>query len=198
MLQSRMATNVGTRAYLRVYWGDDCQSCNGKGVRGYHNAMVHIGDTPEIDKWTFMGEPADYVGDHRWPVKCDHCGAGVPVDATRQVFRRRLYDTPSGELEPGCLFWATWFNNDKGGCVWHDQGCDGKHLMAVLPNGQKWDIDGKASNCTKPNDRVHRCWVRHGEVPIITVDKNGNTCAAGAGSIQAGDYHGFLQGGNFT
>lgn len=49
-----------------------------------------------------------------------------------------------------------------------------------------------------PDDAEHRCWIRHGEPPLITVDKNGLTCAAGAGSIQCRDYHGFLRDGSFT
>lgn len=192
-MQARLATPVGTRAYLRIYWGtDECPDY------GYHNAMVHLADTTDLDAWTFMGEPADHAGDPRWPVKCDHCKAPVPETATRQVFRERIYDTPSGKLEPGCLFWADWFGNDDGGCSWHDRDCDGRHLHAVLPNGRMWDIDGRASNCTMPDDRLHRCWVRHGEPPNVTVDKAGATCAAGAGSIQAGDYHGFLHNGQFT
>ena len=75
---------------------------------------------------------------------------------------------------------------------------DGPHLVVILPNGQPWNIDSRASNCTLPYDYEHRCWVRHGEPPNITVDKNGLTCAAGAGSIMAGDYHGFLQNGALT
>jgi hypothetical protein len=84
-----------------------------------------------------------------------------------------------------------------------DKGPDGRCLVVVCPNGCEWMIDGPASNCTMPQDRgpfssSHRCWVRHGEPPNITVDKAGRTCAAGAGSIQAGDYHGFLRDGAFT
>lgn len=45
--------------------------------------------------------------------------------------------------------------------------------------------------------QTDRCWVRHGEPPIVTVNKDGLTCAAGAGSIGIGGgeryYHGFLQ-----
>lgn len=46
----------------------------------------------------------------------------------------------------------------------------------------------------------HKCWVRHGDprASNVTVDKNGDTCSAGAGSILAGDYHGFLQAGVLT
>jgi hypothetical protein len=57
-------------------------------------------------------------------------------------------------------------------------------------------IDSRASNCTLPNDREHKCWIRHGTPPDLTVDKNGKTCAAGAGSIQLGNYHGFLRNGH--
>ena len=75
---------------------------------------------------------------------------------------------------------------------------DGPQLVVILPNRQPWNIDSRASNCTMPYDYEHRCWVRHGEPPNVTVDKNGLTCAAGAGSIQSGDYHGFLQNGVLT
>jgi len=71
------------------------------------------------------------------------------------------------------------------------------HLIVHTPGGS-WDIDSRASNCTLPNDNVHRCWVRHGTAPDITVDKNGVTCAAGAGSIICGNYHGFLRNGELT
>lgn len=74
---------------------------------------------------------------------------------------------------------------------------DGEHLTVMTPGGV-WVIDSRASNCTMPYDYNHRCWVRHGEPPEITVDKAGTTCAAGAGSIQCGSYHGFLQNGSLT
>jgi hypothetical protein len=74
----------------------------------------------------------------------------------------------------------------------------GPQLTVVCPNGGTWDIDSRASNCTMPYDYAHRCWIRHGEPPALTVDKAGVTCQAGAGSIQCGDYHGFLQNGVLT
>ena len=74
----------------------------------------------------------------------------------------------------------------------------GPQLTVVCPNGHEWNIDSRASNCTMPYDYEHRCWVRHGEPPDIHVDKQGHTCAAGAGSIQAADYHGFLHHGTLT
>lgn len=71
---------------------------------------------------------------------------------------------------------------------------DGPHLLVQTPGGQ-WNIDSRASNCKSPFDYEHRCWIRHGEPPAITVDKDGVTCEAGAGSIKVGDFHGFLRGG---
>ncbi len=73
-------------------------------------------------------------------------------------------------------------------------GPDGHCLVVKTPGGE-WMVDSVAKNCTKPGDLDHKCWVRHGTVPNITVDKVGNTCAAGAGSIIAGHYHGFLRNG---
>lgn len=74
---------------------------------------------------------------------------------------------------------------------------DGPVLSVMTPGGV-WRIDSRASNCTMPYDYEHRCWVRHGTPPLVTVDKDGNTCAAGAGSIQCGDYHGFLRDGKLV
>lgn len=75
---------------------------------------------------------------------------------------------------------------------------NGPHLIVMTP-GSEWNIDSRASNCGLPYDYAHRCWIRHGEPPLVTVDKAGGaTCTAGAGSIQAGSYHGFLTGGELT
>ncbi len=52
--------------------------------------------------------------------------------------------------------------------------------------------------CRRLQPRPHKCWIRHGTPPDLTVDKNGVTCNAGAGSILVGDYHGFLVNGRFT
>jgi hypothetical protein len=96
--------------------------------------------------------------------------------------------------EPG----AMWYAPD--GSYKSRLGPDGRFLMVRLPNGDIWRVDSRASNCTRPDDDVHRCWVRHGEAPNITVDKNGDTCGCGH-SIGSGwkdgayTYHGFLTNG---
>lgn len=100
------------------------------------------------------------------------------------------YNTPSGEREPGDMYWNTWYPNHV---FWDNQ--KGPHLEVVLPNGCHWNIDSRASNCGSPEDKQHRCWVRHGVPPEITVDKAGHTCTAGAGSIDMGGWHGFLRNG---
>ncbi len=109
----------------------------------------------------------------------------------------------------GVMFWVTF---SGGACDLHEPPC-AQHLYVVLPNGSWWGIDGRASNCDSPcatcktpynrhlpghafiDSKPHHCWVRHGEPPLITVDKDGTTCGAGGGSIQAGDFHGFLRNG---
>lgn len=123
----------------------------------------------------------------------------VVLDGELQIYRRRLYDTESGHPERGDLFWADWYHPSSGvfACLHGWSNCNGPHLIAVLPNGRHWDIDSRASNCTKREDATHRCWVREGDPPNITVSKNGRTCEAGAGSVLAGDWHGFLRFGYF-
>ena len=75
--------------------------------------------------------------------------------------------------------------------------CDGKAVACKMWD-YTWYIDNRASNCTKPTDKEHRCWVRHGTMgDKLTVDKNGLTCQAGAGSVYMDNkrWHGFLRKG---
>jgi hypothetical protein len=209
-LKARYIQCNGTRAWLRIYWGlpfDEERnlqpmSCpvgpKGHGA-SYHNAQTFLTETDVIDAKKLGGEPSDYPFE-RWPTKCEWCGAAPDYSSPelkRQVFRKRRYNTASGDPEPGDLYYVSWGRGENAGCPFHDN-CDGQHLFAILPNGEDWDIDGRASNCDRPHDRTHRCWVRHGEPPQITVDKRGLTCHAGAGSIALGSYHGFLHNGVFT
>lgn len=143
--------------------------------------------------------------------KCESCDAlfDPAVEHWHSGGIHRVWPTPSGELEPGCLYWADWHHRDEQGTPvpcpkrlggWTN--CEGRHLNAVLPDGHHWDMDSRASNCELPDDGEHRCWVRHHnpdiETAIFTVDKNGLTCQAGGGSIDDGTYHGFLTSGAFT
>lgn len=191
MLKARFTKEIGIRAYLRIYWGEKCS--------GYstHNAIKHIVDSDKLEDWKLGGKVEDWEKED-FPTHCRDCGIEVPKDEnilTKQVFHKRLYDTPSGELEPGCLYWNTWFPEDF---YWSNH--KGAHLMAILPNGSEWNIDSRASNCTMKDDKIHRCWCRRGnpETDMITVDKSGVTCQAGAGSIGVEGYHGFLKNGSFT
>jgi hypothetical protein len=167
----------------------------------YHSAIalldeIEVSDDPNaVEPWY---DPEPFRESHRdlWPKACK-CGYQFTDEDHWQIFRDRIYRrTDTGqflslrEAPPGSMWYADWM-----GRSW--SGPDGHSLMVVCPNGSHWLIDGPANNCTKPDDHEHRCWIRHGTPPMVTVDKNGNTCAAGAGSIQAGDYHGFLRNGVF-
>ena len=109
----------------------------------------------------------------------------------------RLIDFPPpshDQRSPGDCWFVPWEHEGKHFCpFWKN--CNSPHLVIVLPDGSCWDIDSRAWNCTMKDDKTHRCWVRHGDIPNVTVDKNGHTCQAGAGSIQMHDWHGFLRNG---
>ena len=94
------------------------------------------------------------------------------------------------EFGPGAM-WFAQYSVDEWGVT------DAQHLMVALPLGGAWDIDSRADNCTLKEDTSHRCWVRHGDPPNITVDKNGWTCGAGGGSIikRGTGYHAMLTNG---
>lgn len=119
------------------------------------------------------------------------------IDGVSSPFYRNVEtneELTSRDLPVGAMRYASQDYVDKG---YYTPGPDGKSLMVLTPGGT-WNIDSRASNCGLPVDNVHRCWVRHGIPPNITVDKAGNTCSAGAGSILIGDYHGFLRNGELT
>ncbi len=136
---------------------------------------------------------------YQYLVACDFCCEEAPEDAWRGAGGSPIYDTPSGLPEPGSLYFVP---HDAGEWCWFGwENCAGEHLVCVLPNGHHWNIDQRASNCGRPEDKTHRCWVRHGNPrrgEPVHVDKAGETCLAGAGSILAGDYHGFLHHGRLT
>lgn len=136
-----------------------------------------------------------------WPQFCEHCYMPLAEigESYRYVDRFRIwrnaetgtnYEAPH-KAPAGAMYRATWLTEH---CTSQD---DGAPLIVNTPGGA-WLVDDQASNCTMPDDRRqerHHCWVRHGVPPLITVDKAGVTCGAGAGSIQCGNYHGFLQQG---
>jgi hypothetical protein len=195
------------RLSLRRY-SDRDSTCPSTGW-AYHNAQTALFDVDErLEPW---GETGTVVYRHdgpqtradvppacEWPPACA-CGYVFAEADPWQVFSDHLYQrTDTGSIvtlrtaPAGAMWDAAWMPAD-----W--KGSDGRALIVRLPNGHDWHVDGRASNCTQPDDYPnHRCWTRHGEPPLITVDKRGRTCAAGAGSIQAGNYHGFLQAGVLT
>ena len=96
-------------------------------------------------------------------------------------------------FEPGAMWYASWYWKNS---TWDNE--TEPHLIVRCPTRRDWGIDSRCSNCGSPEDKLHRCWVRHGDPPNITVDKNGLTCSAGAGSIALPDWHGFLRGGELV
>jgi hypothetical protein len=168
------------------------------GVRNGRHVLLNAEDGNEI--------PDD---DPRWPTTCVECGKDLS-QAERQLFILELYAREGTDetwinrpinngdkieggtpLPPGAMFDAWW-------SPW--RGDDGISLTVILPNGDAWHVDHRASNCTSPDDDNHRCWVRHGDprTEPVTVDKNGHTCTAGGGSIASDGYHGFLTNGELT
>ena len=182
------------RVYLRRYAvHDDC--CPGSG--GCHNAC----------RWlpSFLQQESRYNGqdfepmlphdDPLWPQVCEVCSYQFLATDEWQHRTERLYRRSDNggllmlrDAPAGAMWYADWMT---------PRPCspDGRTLVVRLPNRHDWMPDAQASNCTRPDDKQHGCWVRHGTPPDVTVDKNGNTCEAGAGSIQTPDWHGFLQGG---
>lgn len=160
---------------------------------GWHQAKVLMDEVPD------EGSPGGDLWPHddpRWPATCEECDYAFGEDDRWQLFTEHLWKRSDNEevttirdAPVGAMWYADWMSIDR----W--KGPDGRTLMCKTPGGE-WMVDGVASNCTLPDDTEHRCWVRHGVPPMVTVGKEGGrTCAAGAGSIATGSYHGFLRNG---
>lgn len=218
-MRARFIHQIGIAGKLRIYWDkvrsekvyedgyssnkwlDDCPSSYGLGHNGIHNACTPLGSKEGTTDYNCFGKVEDFSIE-KWPTQCNDCAQSVPqairptkageegIEVIRQVFTWRLYNTASGKPEPGDLYWI---KHEIGDCPYWDN-CNGMHLHGIVPNGDDWDIDCRASNCTMPEDRQHRCWIKTGspEDGTLHVDKNGATCAAGAGSIMLSQWHGFL------
>lgn len=182
------------RRYLRRYTNSVTQAEKCSINNGYHNAEEFLDDidVDESDEKFASGDlfPHD---DKRWPASCK-CGYIFTNNDIWQLFVHRLYirkDTKEAMTlhfaPPGAMWYADWLKEAY-------KGQDGMVLIVKTPGGD-WCIDGRASNCANPKDVEHHCWIRHGIPPNITVDKNGNTCKVGAGSISIGNIHGHLRNG---
>lgn len=140
-----------------------------------------------------------------------------PTDEISAVRDEKLYRrSDTGELVSladapiGAMWDASWMASEV------RTGPDGITLVVRTPGGD-WCVDAECNNCTRtqwgPKEidgrlhdkvwlgRTHYCWVRHGDPrqpETMHVDKNGETCSAGGGSILQSSYHGFLHHGELV
>lgn len=208
--------------YLRRYAHED-GGCTG--AANYHNAKVftrllaegEVPRTTESDpRWPVTCQHCDYVftqADRRQEVRSPVYRRG---DTGEEM---ELSAAPAGALwfdawmaqwpdrcgpDGRCLMvrtpggdWAV--DNRARNCDSPCKHCGvpyHSHERSTCPNPAPEGQPGLAGSYE--DARPHKCWVRHGDAPAITVDKQGVTCGAGAGSIMAGNYHGFLRDGRLT
>jgi hypothetical protein len=178
---------TGEQYFTKMWW---CDTCNNVGKR----VIVSRGSEADFDKIPWENEH---------PVPCENCSGSASFSCRGGIKIYRRIDTGEEVIELRKLPGACYEDPDG---AWDSKarckrfGPDGRALNLTLPNGRTWYIDSRASNCTLPHDNEHRCWVRSGKVEegTLHVDKNGLTCQAGAGSIIAGDFHGFCHAGFIT
>lgn len=145
-----------------------------------------------------------------WPKLCA-CGYEFEPENEWQVFTDEIYrreDTgekmPVRDAPVGAMWFADRFIREPSQ-TW-GRGPDGHCLMIRGFYGDDFCPDVRAANCTMPKDDAHKCWVRVGTVPNITISKRGGlTCAAGAGSFYFGrrpeggfKWHGFCRNGELV
>lgn len=200
-----LTPSVKVKRFLRRYSSSEINPCVG-GKFSFHNSKVLLDevDIPVPGEGVYESDDRmnPTVEESQKPLfrpKCEACGYRFTDEDPYQIFTERLYYSDERdeyftlrELPAGAMYYADWYLIENSN---HFRGPDGHCLIVIVPGNHPWMVDGRASNCTLPDDNVHKCWVRHGEAPNITVDKSGVTCKAGAGSILAGSYHGFLRNG---
>lgn len=146
-VQCRLIHEIGTRAYLRIYWGDSSKrECS---VGGYHNAVKPIGDSPKVGDWDFMDTPDDYQDPQMWPTHCRDCGAPVPTGYFLNQRSHYLIRTPDGVERPGTV--------DDGERVLDSQG----HAQTVcVPQYQVFHkrLYNTASGSPEPGDMYWAPW----------------------------------------
>jgi len=206
----------------QVYVGKNtCSNSYGRGKPGAHDAMLSLGESLTGRRELCLGGHVDDYADSNWPTACDHCGEAAPVVPAansfgdmqkdgwvleHQVYRQTLYGTLDGSWYglPGIgdMFFEDWYGcamERDGRCLYGWTNCLEPHLIVIMPTEHRWDLSGRASNCTMKDDTTHRCWVRHGNPAkgeLVHVDKAGVTCGAGAGSLAIPGWHGFLHQGD--
>jgi hypothetical protein len=166
---------------------------------GYCSASALIDAELVADTQPISGSVPWPRDDARWPKHCE-CGYEFAEGDVWSVDHDRLYQPSDGgaivtlrDAPVGACWDATWYHD------WRT-GHDGRSLVVRCPDGHDWFIDNRSSNCTLKDDDVHRCWVRRGrpEDGDLHVDKQGDTCSAGGGSIDTGKWHGFLHDGHLA
>lgn len=210
------------KASLRRYSVANSGKCPSN-ARGWdtHDTEIAVGTIPAIfdDKGCYShADVKDFKDDPRWPKACI-CGYEFKSTDEWQVFGSLLYKVAGNETQLYTL------RDAPVGAIWESKwlidfchGPDGKSYTCRIPSEDKhydWNIDGTCSNCTEPCGKCHRekkdcacesflssdphnCWIRHGTPPNFTVDKQGHTCRAGAGSIITDGWHGFLRNGQLV
>lgn len=188
--------------YYRRYKYKEGERCNEKDT--YHNACTFwykgnvIYSTDKKDGHRYIDSIAPPALGN-WPVKCENCDYIFSEEDDKQIFMLQIYRRTDTNEEIEDRSWPIGAMRDLWWMWDAYKGADGLCVCIQTPDGE-WIIDSRASNCTLKQDNVHKCWVRHGDPKTgdLHVDKSGVTCSAGGGSIQCGNYHGFLHNGYLT
>lgn len=177
----------------------DGPCCDG-GEHSRHQAAVAIAEEPSSDESSGDVHPHD---DPRWPKVCERCGYEFRDEDRWWLDRDHIYrrhDDPAVEMvlaeaPVGACWNAEWYAEHGD----HWVGPDGRSLWVKLPGGHDWGIDSTASNC-KQRNIPHKCWVREGrpEDGNLTVLRGSIPGHVGAGSIDTGAWHGYLDHGELV
>lgn len=183
-MECKLVTVIGKRWLFGQSWHTEDKE--------YH--VIEYPITKEQFETSSFEELKITFGTPKTCIRCNQEFKGEEIKCHKS--QRDVYDTEDGtNKHPGDMFYASWMHREEDGhCMYWDNCNDTRgHLMVVLPNGHIFDTDARASNCNKPKDRLHRCWEKKGEAPLITI--GGPSSDNGVGSIGMTGWHGYLTEG---
>lgn len=164
---------------------------------GYHNSFIPIEDgLVDSDGVIRDGVRPELKEKYKndFPIRCE-CGYRFKDDDQRQIFSEAQYEDEQGNIWTTRVSTDTTFLLGKDaapvGAMWSASwledmpqytGPDGLSLHLRTPYGD-WLIDRRSESCTRKEKKgdIHKCWIRHGTPPNITITRN--DCNPGENSV---------------
>jgi hypothetical protein len=159
-LHLRRYTSSGDAHKCVTNYGHDAETFAGKFETRYGDQKA---EWRENVRYRASWKPEEFANDGRWPAQCQNgtCQYKFADADTWQVQQHEVYKDPVTGMEytlnsktPGMMWDAWWMGPDYS----HS---DNISLAVILPNGNTWMVDSRASNCDSPCSKCGKAYNQH-------------------------------------